>query len=39
MVDLASCCFRGCAGCNIFYGLFNKDKPEEEKEDNGTVEQ
>lgn len=22
MVDLASCCFQGCRGCNIFYGLF-----------------
>ena len=23
MVDIASCCFRGCSGCNIFYGLFS----------------
>lgn len=32
MVDLGSCCFQGCAGCNIYYGLFKN------KEDNGTMD-
>lgn len=36
MVELNECCFRGCSGCNIYYGMFPQKKEikqEEEKDD------
>lgn len=39
MVELSECCFRGCSGCNIYYGMFGSKEKEQEKEDNnGSVD-
>lgn len=34
MVELSECCFRGCSGCNIYYGMFpiKEEVKEENKE-------